>query len=93
MKLFQLIFILFVLITTSVNSAKILGIFFSTSHSHFLLGNSLLKELAARGHEVTMISYFDQQPPVKNYRTIRLEEIVDFVSSMFTIHFNLISFN
>ena len=39
-----------------VESAKILGIFPTASKSHWILGSSLLKELAQDGHEVKSIN-------------------------------------
>ncbi|KAL3268644.1 hypothetical protein HHI36_007748 [Cryptolaemus montrouzieri] len=58
-----------------VESARILGIFPTPSKSHYALGNVLLKELARRGHEVTMISPFEEKhpPPNSSYRDIKLE--------------------
>nr|XP_022918225.1 UDP-glucuronosyltransferase 2C1-like [Onthophagus taurus] len=57
-----------------IDSAKILGIFNMPSYSHFVLGETLFKELAKQGHEVTMMSAFPQKTPIKNYRDIYLEE-------------------
>lgn len=70
-----------IIATCATESAKILGVFHIPSYSHYILGNTLLKELAAKGHEVTMISAFEQKPPVKNYRTILLEETVEHTKS------------
>lgn len=53
-----------------VESAKILCIFPSPGRSHVLVGQTLLKGLAARGHEVTMVSPFKLSKPVPNYREI-----------------------
>lgn len=53
------------------SSAKILGVFPLASKSHHILGSTLLKALAKRGHEVTMISPFPFDKPVKNYRDIK----------------------
>ncbi|XP_055609692.1 UDP-glucosyltransferase 2-like [Uranotaenia lowii] len=53
-----------------VQSARILCVFPSPSKSHVLVGQSLLKGLAARGHEVTMVSAFKLSKPVKNYRDV-----------------------
>lgn len=53
-----------------VESAKILCVFPSPGRSHVLVGQALLKGLAKRGHEVTMVSPFKLPKPVKNYRDI-----------------------
>ncbi|KRT83482.1 glucuronosyltransferase [Oryctes borbonicus] len=54
-------------------SAKILGIFHMPSYSHFVLGETLFKELAKRGHQVTVISSFPQKEPMGNYIDIPLK--------------------
>ncbi|XP_065093009.1 UDP-glycosyltransferase UGT5-like [Ochlerotatus camptorhynchus] len=53
-----------------VESARILCVFPSPGRSHVLVGQALLKGLAERGHEVTMVSPFKLPKPVKNYREI-----------------------
>lgn len=53
-----------------VDSAKILSIHPSPSRSHVIIMQSLLKGLAAKGHEVTLISSFPLSKPMKNYRDI-----------------------
>nr|QIK00363.1 UDP-glycosyltransferase [Xylotrechus quadripes] len=54
--------------------ARILGVFPFAATSHYTLGNSLMKGLAAAGHDVTMISPFEENNPPKNgsYRNIVL---------------------
>jgi hypothetical protein len=56
------------------HSARILGVFPVASPSHYILGNSLLKGLAEKGHDVTMVSPYDDENPPKNgwYRSIVL---------------------
>lgn len=53
--------------------SKILGVFPSPGYSQFILAESLMSELANRGHEVTVIAPFEPKTPVKNYRTILAE--------------------
>ncbi|KAK5642052.1 hypothetical protein RI129_008219 [Pyrocoelia pectoralis] len=55
------------------NGARILGVFQMPSYSHYQLGDRILKELAARGHEVTIISPFQEKEKIKNFRTIVIE--------------------
>lgn len=73
-KLNMKFYIFFVVLNvlSVVQSAKILGIFHFPSKSHHILGSALLKELAKRGHEVTMVSPYPLKTPLKNYRDIAL---------------------
>lgn len=63
----------------STNSARILGVFPTPSPSHYILGNALLKGLAERGHDVTMISPYSEKNPPRNgsYRDIVLTGFVE----------------
>lgn len=40
-------------VVPSTNSARILGFFTTPGRSHFIIYESLMKELAARGHDVS----------------------------------------
>lgn len=64
-----------VLWTSSTQAARILCVFPMPAPSHYFLGHKLLKELAAHGHDVTMISPFKYKTPMKNYRDIVLEDM------------------
>ncbi|XP_044729432.1 uncharacterized protein LOC123292782 [Chrysoperla carnea] len=59
----------------TVDGAKILGLFPSPSKSHLILGHALLKDLAKKGHEVTMVSPFPLSKPVPNYRDIPMADL------------------
>lgn len=61
---------------------KILGIFPTMAKSHYITGSGLMKGLAAAGHEVSVISAFPQQKPLKNYRDIKALGIVEEMQSM-----------
>ncbi|XP_050096430.1 UDP-glucosyltransferase 2-like [Anopheles aquasalis] len=54
------------------DTAKIVGVFPTASKSHVLGLQALLKELANRGHEVTMVSAFPLKRPPANYRDVYL---------------------
>ncbi|XP_062553019.1 UDP-glycosyltransferase UGT5-like [Armigeres subalbatus] len=56
--------------SNGADSAKILCVFPTGSKSHVLGPQALLKNLAQRGHEVTMVSSFPLSKPVKNYRDV-----------------------
>lgn len=45
--------------------------------SHYITGSALMKGLAAAGHEVTVISPFPQTKPLKNFRDIKVQGIVE----------------
>lgn len=59
-----------VLLSGHAESAKIVCVFPTASKSHVLGAQALLKELALRGHEVTMVSAFPLKNPPKNYRDV-----------------------
>lgn len=54
------------------SSSKILVVHTTVSQSHIIIGKALYTELARRGHEVTVISTFPLDKPLKNYRDIHV---------------------
>ncbi|XP_058123358.1 UDP-glycosyltransferase UGT4-like [Anopheles ziemanni] len=56
-----------------VEGSKILGIFPTMSKSHWILGSTLMKELALHGHEVTVISPFALPNAPENTRHVKIE--------------------
>ncbi|XP_021699050.1 UDP-glucuronosyltransferase 2A3 [Aedes aegypti] len=68
----------------NVQSAKILGVFPTSSKSHYIVGSALMKALARKGHEVTVISPFPQQKPMKNYRDITTTKVWKAVEPIVT---------
>lgn len=81
MKLLQSFTILLIIIP-NINCARILGIFNIPSKSHHILGECLLKGLAAKGHEVTMLSPFSSEKLPKNYNEIVLENVFQVKDEM-----------
>lgn len=67
------------LVTTS-SAYNILGIFPTIYHSHYKSGSSLMKGLAAVGHNVTIISPFSQSPPLPNYRAIEIDGMMEEIN-------------
>jgi len=65
------IFLLAVLM--SCECSKILCMHPSFSKSHVMPLQALAKELAKRGHEVTFVTLYPLDKPVKNYRDIKIE--------------------
>lgn len=58
-------------------SSKILGVFPSPGYSQFILAERLMTELANRGHEVIVICPFEPKKPVKNYKTIVVDGMLE----------------
>lgn len=58
-------------------SSKILGIFPSPGYSQFILAERLMTELANRGHELTVICPFQPKNPVKGYKTILVDDMLE----------------
>lgn len=52
------------------DSAKILGVFTSPAKSHLIIHTSVIKALADKGHDVTIITTVPVNDKVKNYRHI-----------------------
>ncbi|XP_045514368.1 UDP-glucosyltransferase 2-like isoform X2 [Pieris brassicae] len=58
-----------------VQSAKILGLFPHTGKSHHMVFEPLLKQLAERGHQMTVASFFPLKNPPSNYTDVSFEGI------------------
>jgi hypothetical protein len=50
--------------------AKVLGIFPFQAKSHFIVASALLRELANRGHDVTVITHHPQAEKIANYTDV-----------------------
>lgn len=66
--------LVFFAILIACDGYKILGLFPHPGKSHFDVFKPLLKELALKGHEVTVVSHFPLEKPIKNYVDINLSE-------------------
>jgi glucuronosyltransferase len=79
---FNAVFMLLIVICILRNfhAARILAVFHHNAESHFVMFETLLKALAARGHDVVVVSHFPQNSPVKNYTDISI--------SGFSVRFN-----
>ncbi|XP_072388406.1 UDP-glycosyltransferase UGT5-like [Diabrotica undecimpunctata] len=73
-KKYVLLVPILILCLQTCHAAKILGIFILSAKSHYSLGNSLLRGLADAGHDVTMISPYEDTLPTQNgsYRSVVL---------------------
>lgn len=54
------------------SSSKILVVHTTFSRSHMIVGKALYTELAKQGHDVTVITTFPLDKPLKNYRDIHV---------------------
>lgn len=61
---------LFLLILSGAQSLRILGVFPHLGKSHFFAFEPLMKALAEKGHEVTVISHFPQKNPPPRYKDV-----------------------
>ncbi|XP_065220400.1 UDP-glucosyltransferase 2-like isoform X2 [Planococcus citri] len=79
-------FLIFFLNSNPVaESAKILGIFPTRSRSHHSINQPIVKGLASKGHQVTIISPFKSNDNIPNYREILItqtEELSDWVDGI-----------
>ncbi|KAK9504083.1 hypothetical protein O3M35_010505 [Rhynocoris fuscipes] len=75
LKYIWTVILIYVLFCSNLcNSAKILGIFGHTGKSHHLVFQPVLKELAKRGHQLTVFSYFEHDTTTTNYTGILFPE-------------------
>lgn len=54
----------------AVSAYKYLAVIHTAAKSHFIVGSSLMKALAQKGHEVYVISPYQQKQPIENYHEI-----------------------
>lgn len=84
-------------VLSAVNGANILGVFPINGRSHWVVYESVMKALAARGHNVTVITSFPQKTPVANYtdidlsktfpsavNTVTIDRVLNVLTSVFT---------
>ncbi|KAK5643188.1 hypothetical protein RI129_007033 [Pyrocoelia pectoralis] len=92
----KILLILSILVTlgSAEQTYNILGIFPHNLVSHQMMFDPIMKKLANKGHTVTVISYFPQEKPMKNYRDITLEDSsVELLNSIPLPSSNESSFN
>ncbi|KAJ8963142.1 hypothetical protein NQ318_018607 [Aromia moschata] len=78
---FVLILTLLFSASVSVKGKKVLGIYTHPGRSHQIIGETILVNLARRGHNITMISAFPLKEPVPNYTELYLDGFKDEISS------------
>ncbi|XP_063702026.1 UDP-glycosyltransferase UGT5-like [Culicoides brevitarsis] len=67
------------------SSYKILGVFPTFSKSHYILGSKIMRELAEKGHEVTVLTPFILNKGVPNLTEVLVDGIIE-KSSIITDH-------
>lgn len=73
LTVFCLLLLLSAYSTPPADAARILGVFPIGAYSHYALGNRLMKALAEKGHDVSIVSPFREKNPPKNYREVFME--------------------
>ncbi|XP_049964203.1 UDP-glucosyltransferase 2-like [Schistocerca serialis cubense] len=66
-------------------AANILCLVYFVAPSHFVMFERLFKALAARGHNVTVVSHFPQKTPVANYTDISILGSIPFFADEVTM--------
>ncbi|XP_011187530.1 UDP-glycosyltransferase UGT5-like [Zeugodacus cucurbitae] len=83
MHLFSVILmVIVVLCAANVKAYRFLGVLHTGLKSHYIVGSALMKELARRGHQVTVISPFPLKKPMENYVDIETPTIKAHMESM-----------
>ncbi|XP_075147408.1 uncharacterized protein LOC142221536 [Haematobia irritans] len=77
---FVLLSILAISTLNVVAGYKYLAVLHTPSKSHFIVGSSLMRALAEKGHEVYVISPFPQKQPIKNYHDIPIPSMLNAFS-------------
>lgn len=80
---------LVVILATWSYSYNILVVFPYPGRSHFLTYARFFKGLAEKGHNVTVLSHYPLQEPVKNYRDIEIGGMEEFFQTKFDVLTNL----
>lgn len=70
---YSLVLLLLCIFYQNVCAYKFLAILATSSKSHYYIGHNLMKGLAADGHEVVVVSPFQEKNPIKNYKEVYLE--------------------
>lgn len=73
--------ILLIVCAQQCQSAKILMMYPSPSKSHLIVGQSVAKELAKRGHKITVVSSFPLDYQLENYSDIFIKPNDNFQDS------------
>ncbi|KAK9881059.1 hypothetical protein WA026_014404 [Henosepilachna vigintioctopunctata] len=81
------VFWCFSMFTYEIETAKILAVFHYPGKSHYMGGVALMKILAERGHEVTMVSPIGESEKIDNYRDVVLPEVFEVAEQFMKNYF------
>uniref|UniRef100_A0A182T6B9 Uncharacterized protein n=1 Tax=Anopheles maculatus TaxID=74869 RepID=A0A182T6B9_9DIPT len=81
-------FVLLGTLDTSVSGAKILAVFPSISKTNYIFGQVLFEALAAKGHDVTIVSPFEVQYAYENIRQVRITGLFSHIED-YGLHANV----
>ncbi|XP_050074332.1 UDP-glycosyltransferase UGT5-like [Anopheles maculipalpis] len=73
---------------TTVDGAKILAVFPSISKTNYIFGQVLFEALAAKGHDVTIVSPFEVQYAYENIRQVRITGLFSHIED-YGLHANV----
>lgn len=74
----KLIFILATLLLIAKSDGlKVFAVFPLGTHSHFVVGDAILKALWKAGHEITVVSPFPQKVKLEKFRDISTEDTLE----------------
>ncbi|XP_044761423.1 UDP-glucosyltransferase 2-like [Coccinella septempunctata] len=83
---------IFVGYVPQMDCAKILGVFVIPGPSQYMAGSTMMKILANKGHQVTVLSVFGEKHPPENYRDVVLHGIYEkFTTEQQSNMFNRVS--
>lgn len=85
-KTFLFLIIISLIYFENVKSARILAVFPSINKSNFIFSSLLLKELAIRGHELTIISTFNPREYDGNVTQIQIKGTAKHMEGLFVNH-------
>lgn len=83
-KIFLFAILISLITFENVKSAKILAVFPSINKSNFIFSSILLKELAANGHELTIISTFNPRQYDGNVTQIQIKGTAKHMEGLLT---------
>jgi len=73
MKVLLSVFLAILSFDQVANSYRILGMFPLQSKSHWIMQETLMKNLVRRDHQVNVVSHFQLEKPIPNYKDISLK--------------------
>ena len=90
MKICRILLCTTILATSNIDQtdgARILALFQLHVKSHFVMFEALLKGLAAKGHDVVVLSHFPQEHPIENYTDISVKGTLPQLTNSFTLDY------